>query len=128
MTTADALVLNSLVRVCRKVTTWADAYDYAHQREEICSREEADVITSALVDSKLHAPVLDLDIDHLLVPSGTPGHAHLYLSVPMTWRRYKSLLRALHRAGIIERGFYLAAKNRGYSAVRVPEKPKGTLR
>lgn len=77
-------------------------------------------LVSSLLPNKMHAPVIDLDGPHNLVPSSTPGHGHLYLDTPMTWRRYKTLLRALWKAGVIEEGFYRNSVRRGFSSVRPP--------
>lgn len=80
---------------------------------------ESNVVTSML-GGEWHAPVLDLDIPHALVPSSTPGHSHLYLDVPMTWKQYKLLLGALRDVGIIQEGYYQASLARGHSDVRLP--------
>jgi len=81
--------------------------------------EKANLITSKLWNGK-HAPVLDLDVPHTLIPSTTPGHSHLYLDVELSWWRYKRLLKQLSLAGIIEPGYYRASKRRGFTAVRLP--------
>lgn len=82
--------------------------------------EKANVITSEIVGSSLHAPVIDLDVPALLVPSTTLGHSHLYIDVPMRWDRYVRLLDALAHAGIIEEGYARASIARGFTAVRPP--------
>lgn len=69
-----------------------------------------------------HAPLIDLDFQAHLYPSRTPGHSHLWLDRPISWRKYKRLLRALYRAGVIERGFYVMSVKRGASFLRVPLK------
>jgi hypothetical protein len=81
--------------------------------------EKADVIAS-LTESGLHAPVLDIDIPHQVFKSTTEGHSHIWFDIPLSWREYKRLLKALTRAGIIEEGYYRASVARGYSAVRLP--------
>jgi hypothetical protein len=85
---------------------------------------EHNVVTSSLGIADRHAPVLDLDIPHELVPSATPGHSHLYLDVAMTWEQYKKLLRVLADVGIIEHGYYRASVAKGFSAARLPWFPK----
>jgi hypothetical protein len=81
--------------------------------------KRANLISSELGDGK-HAPCIDLDVPHQVVPSTTPGHGHLYIDVPMSWRRYKRLLRALYKAGVIEKGYYTASVDRKASYVRKP--------
>lgn len=76
------------------------------------------------LDKPLHAPVLDIDFEAKLVPSKTKGHYHLYLDKQMTWWRYKRLLKALYKAGIIERGYYKGSLNTKQTLVRVPEPNK----
>ncbi len=69
-----------------------------------------------------HLPVLDIDFEARLVPSSTPGHYHLYLDgmPPLSWERYEKLLEALADAGVIEEGYYYAAKMRKHTMVRRP--------
>jgi hypothetical protein len=64
--------------------------------------------------------VLDLDLPAQLIPSSTPGHFHLYLDVELSHSTYMDLLTALAAAGIIERGYADASRERGYTAVRLP--------
>lgn len=73
---------------------------------------------------RIHYPVLDLDIPAELVPSGTPGHHHLYLKVEVQEHKYMALLRALSDCGIIEQGYSKASYIRGFSAIRPPWDPK----
>lgn len=89
------------------------------------SPDEANIVTSLLPNGQ-HAPVLDLDIPHTLVPSSTPGHSHLYLDVALPWQEYTTLLKALMVAGIIQEGFYLGALARGHSDARLPWVKKET--
>jgi len=77
-------------------------------------------IISSEIGQGLHTPVLDIDIHAALVPSSTKGHYHLYLDSPLTWRKYKRLLRALKRAGIIEPGYYKASVSRHATDLRLP--------
>lgn len=77
-------------------------------------------IVSSLLPSGKHAPVLDLDIPHTLIPSSTPGHSHLYLDVEMSWWKYRVLLWALRFTNIIEPGYYQMATFRRQTLVRRP--------
>lgn len=95
------------------------AYGERESLKPVESLGEANLVSSRLPNG-MHAPVLDLDGPHSLVPSSTPGHSHLYLDTPMTWRRYKTLLRALWKAGVIEEGFYRNSVRRGFTSVRPP--------
>lgn len=85
----------------------------------VTSHVEANCVSSLLEDGN-HAPILDLDISHEYVPSSTPGHAHLYLNVSMSWRKYRRLLKALRRAGILEDGYVKSALRRGHNEARLP--------
>jgi hypothetical protein len=71
-----------------------------------------------------HRPVIDLDMNAALIPSGTPGHFHLYIDKLVEHDEYMGLLSALADAGIIERGYDTASQERGYSSARLPTKPK----
>lgn len=108
-----------LPRVTRR-TEFVDTYNGTERTEPKCQAADATVMTSEVLGTDRHAPVLDLDMPCTLVPSSTPDHYHLIIETAMSWRRYRGLLRALARAGIIERGYYRASIRRGYSAVRVP--------
>lgn len=94
--------------------------------EEDADLHSADLITSAMVDSAMHRPVLDIDFGAQLIPSSTPGHFHLYLDKEVSWKSFQKVLKALSAAGLIEEGYAEASIQRGYSAVRLPwvEKPK----
>jgi hypothetical protein len=91
---------------------------------KVASYDEADVITSELVDlsgkAEWHAPVLDIDFPAMLIPSTTPGHYHLYLEKAVPHRQYMKLLKALGSAGIIEPGYAAVSRKRGHTAVRLP--------
>lgn len=76
------------------------------------------------VAGSVHRPVLDIDFPAQLIPSTTEGHYHLLLDLPMEWPVYVKLLDVLAEVGVIEEGYALAAKRRGYSAVRLPWVPK----
>ena len=65
-------------------------------------------------------PTLDIDHPALLAPSSTPGHHHLFVDVPMSWRAYRRLLRALYLGGVIGRNAYWRSLDRGASFVRPP--------
>jgi hypothetical protein len=89
---------------------------------------QADMVSSRLAVGNQHAPVLDLDVPVHLVPSTTPGHNHLYIDVPMSWRQYKRILNALAAGGVIEDQYAKMSIKRGYSAVRLPWKSKNEAR
>ena len=74
-----------------------------------------------LRSQSIHLPLLDLDYSAKLIPSKTPGHFHLYLNKPIKWRTYKRFLRAMWKAGLLERGYYVMSKKRGQAFVRVPK-------
>jgi hypothetical protein len=65
----------------------------------------------------MHAPVLDLDFPCILMPSRTEGHFHLYMEKEITWEAYTSLLRALYRAGLIQKGWMDAGNRIGTTLI-----------
>lgn len=93
------------------------------QRTQVPKRE-ATLVSSKLVDGQ-HAPALDIDLPCRLVPSTTEGHFHLFIDKPMSWRRYKALLKALKNAGVIEEGYYGASVRRRMTMLRMPHIKKG---
>lgn len=91
------------------------------------TEEDAEVVSSEIGGGQ-HCPVLDIDVPAYLVPSSTPGHSHLYIDLPMSWRTYRRLLRALARAGVLEKTYVDASIRRRHTAVRVPWLKKGDKR
>lgn len=68
----------------------------------------------------MHIPVLDLDMDAMLIESSTPGHHHLFIDRPMTWESYVKLLDVLAEVGILEPGYVSVSKKRRMTQVRTP--------
>lgn len=65
-----------------------------------------------------HIPLFDLDIPASLTGSKTPGHYHLEIHALVTWRAYRRILKAMMKAGLIERSWYLMVKRRRWAALR----------
>lgn len=86
--------------------------------------EDATLVSSKLADGQ-HAPALDIDLPCTLLESTTPGHFHLFIDKPMSWRRYKAILRALKNADVIEDGYYGASVRRRMTMLRLPHIKKG---
>ncbi len=84
-----------------------------------CRPVDGEMVTSELTDGR-HAPAIDLDVPAWLIPSRTPGNSHLYIDVPMTWRQYRRILKALRDGGVIEPGYYAMAVKKGRTSLRRP--------
>lgn len=97
--------------------------DYGAEHRDASSIETADLVISKAV-GEWHYPVLDIDYPAALVPSSTPGHFHLYLNRAVPWEKYQAVLDALADACLIESGYRNASKERGYTSVRLPWRPK----
>ena len=82
-------------------------------------------LVSSRVSKGIHLPALDIDYGARLIPSSTKGHWHLYLDRPVTWRKYKKVLKAMAAADLIQPGFYKAAKKRKQTYLRKPGVMKG---
>lgn len=80
----------------------------------------ATAVTSKIKDSDLHAPVIDIDLPCMLVPSSQPGHFHLYINRVMEWEKFVAILEALEDARVIGPGYLRYTKKRGYATVRYP--------
>lgn len=81
---------------------------------------EANLVCSDRRADDLHIPILDLDMNAMLLPSSTPGHHHLYIDKPMTWENYQKLLDVLAEVGILEPGYVGVSKRRKRTQVRTP--------
>jgi len=107
-----------------KDVKWQDEYGRdGWDRTPATSHMDAEVVSSEIGDG-IHCITLDIDYPCYVVPSGTRGHFHLYIDYPLTWSKYKRLLKALARAGVVEKGYVDASIRRKHTAVRVPWKKK----
>lgn len=93
---------------------------YRQYEDRQPSDVEANVVSSHVVGTRHHAPILDLDFPHVYVPSTTPGHAHLYLDTPIPRWRLFILLWGLYVGGVIEKGNFWWSLRRGGTFVRRP--------
>lgn len=91
---------------------------YRQYEDRQPSQADANVISSHIVGSRKHAPILDLDFPHRYVPSTTPGHGHLYLDVPISRWRMFVLLWGLYVGGVIEFGNFWWSLRRGGTFMR----------
>lgn len=101
-------------------------YDHDGQEEvriQVSNPREGNLQSSLLEDGQ-HAPTLDIDMPCELRPSSTEGHFHLLIDCPMSWRKYRRLLKALAKAGVIERNYYKHARRRHATFVRLPHARK----
>lgn len=106
-----------------------DATEYCgHDDLPAQNLDEAELVSSPLAYasgrvSNLHAPVIDIDLPCDLVES-SPDHHHLYINHAVKWDDYLALLEAMAKCGIVQAGYVEAARRRGYTSVRHPNKPK----
>lgn len=85
--------------------------------------EEANLVSSLIDDGSFgggrnHAPVIDIDLPCRLVPSRTKGHFHLYIDASVPDVVYFDMLDAMARAGVVQRGYARASRDRGASFAR----------
>lgn len=94
-------------------------YDIKEYEENV-PEKEANLISSKLAypGSDLHAPALDVDLPVECYESSTPGHYHIFIDVPIPWRKYKKMLKAMAKAGVIEEGYYKASIKRKATYLR----------
>lgn len=116
----------------REVFNWGDSSNdgpVEERRPAAADINEADIVTSEMNDRPgYHKPVLDIDMPVRVVDSSTPGHHHLYIDKEMSWKKYRQLLKALVKAGIVEEGYLGASVERGFTGVRLPWVKKGARR
>lgn len=118
--------------VTREFTGGYDYFPYTYTQAVVTSDvNEAEMISSRLADDggrARHAPILDLDVPATLIASSTTGHSHLYLDVPMSWRAYKRVLRALAKAGVIEKSWCRASISGRATLLSPPWRRKAAAR
>ena len=113
-------VPSKFLHVFYRVNLEHDGYGVYEHRVE-CGAPRATIVSSELdLERGTHTPMLDIDVPARLVESSTPGHSHLYIDVQMPWRKYKRLLKALMKAGIIEEGYYKMSVKRKATHLRPP--------
>lgn len=76
------------------------------------------------VGEGMHMPVIDIDFPIQAVPSATPGHFHLYINKEVEWDKYCDVIMAMCKAGLVQWQWFDTMRDRGFSAVRHPDKPK----
>lgn len=110
------------------VPFWKALLQYRQRNDRLLV--EFDFLRYNLVSSRVydgtHLPIVDLDFPHEYVPSSTPGHAHLYLDVPVQPWRWRALMVGLYLGGVIEWGYLLWSLRRGANFVRAPHIVKPT--
>lgn len=89
----------------------------------VCSDVRGSKDPTGFMPTPMHKPVIDIDFPCRLVES-SEGKFHLYIDKEVGDAPYWSMLMSMVRAGIVEDGYYNASKNRGYSAVRHPDRLK----
>lgn len=84
-------------------------------------------LVSSLVDlqADVFMPILDLDIPHTYVPSGTSGHGHLYLDIQMSAAQQELLVTVLVGLGVLGQGSATQLQAWGMNMVRRPSLKKG---
>ena len=91
---------------------------YRHYEDRQPTEQDANVLSSHVPGTKLHAPIIDLDYPHEYVKSTTTGHGHLYLNVPISRWRLAILLWGLRVGRVIESGNFWWSLRRGGTFVR----------
>jgi hypothetical protein len=110
-------------------TDYCNGTDYCGcPREVVTSEDEADIVCSDTGLSiqpgpRPHYPVIDIDHPCHLVES-SPGRFHLYIDVLVPDNAYWPMISAMAEAGIVEKAYDSASFERGYTAVRHPDRLK----
>jgi len=94
-------------RVVHHVNNWADANAVSSE-------------LSGSWDKGYHMVLLDLDIDHVYIPSSTPYHGHLILKTRLKQEAMQEVLEVLGKHGILQPGYVSAARHRKSAWLRVP--------
>lgn len=105
---------DTIDRDSETITGWSEA-------TEVDTYDEANLVCSDLtLSDNYHSPCIDLDMPCILVDSRSSGHSHLYINQTMTKSDYFKLLKTMMEVGLVQKGFYEASVERGYTACRKP--------
>ena len=90
--------------------------------EQVIAQADANLITSRYEGEGIetHALLLDLDVEHIYVPSSTKGHGHLYVNLKLSRWDWERVMRELAAVGVIGAGYHEHALRRGYASLRPP--------
>lgn len=80
---------------------------------------QPNLVSSQTTDGE-QMPILDVDVPFKIEPSHTPGHAHFYFDVKISWWRWVIFLFGCKVAGIIEKENFWWSLRRGGTHVRLP--------
>lgn len=84
------------------------ALNHALKKREVTAVADGEWYTSHK-GSKRYNLLLDLNLPTEVHKSKTPGHHHVIVGANLTWFQYRSVLRALAKAGVIEKKWASAA-------------------
>lgn len=127
MTDDGTIPQYSLKRVSIQEGWCQDDYGREYKCERVVEDSDGDLFSSRAHNDQ-HVALFDIDMPAALRPSKTPGHYHLVVGQTMSWRRYKRLLRAMVRAGLIEKDWYRLVKRRGQALLAVEPFAVDTVR
>lgn len=96
-------------------------YDKPH--EEVHPLD-ANLISSRKANGK-HTLMLDLDVEHFVAASSTPGHNHLYVNTDLGYDELKEIIDVLAKHGVIQEGIKKQLDVSGFLTFRPPGNQKG---
>lgn len=98
------------------------------EAEAVGSKIVNDAYYSNHLKTPHHYVILDIDYSVLALPSSTPGHYHLIFDKIISARQWRTLMKSLSRAGLIESGYSRWSRYRGEAYLRLPWIRKGSER
>lgn len=100
-------------------------YNYESFPETIITKLKNGPLASSEAGFGQHRLLLDVDCNHMYVPSSTPGHGHLYFDNLSTWEDTLAALKALATIGIVSQGWVAFAEKNHRILLRKPSVKKG---
>lgn len=91
---------------------------------EVFEMENGPLFSSETEGGK-HKILIDLDCDHVYVPSSTSGHGHLYVNQELPLNEYLRLLRVLADVNVISYDWYDVVCSNQRAFLRHPDMKKG---
>lgn len=122
----NRVIVNQTDLPAIKTPTVGESGELTHEEvaaQQIAVDPNGNLISSVPTDLMMsakgyHLPIFDLDFPHVVMPSQTPGHSHLYVNQYVHGHQVQRLLHAFVQAGLMGQGNVLQYQAHGMMLAR----------